>query len=543
MRRSAFLVIAAVLCLPAVSTQARQSADCFTDLVVVSPSLNQYLPRGSEAALQNMRGNTISFSVQWTGGNYYTDKHKIVAYLVGVTRKPGLNINTGDTLDPDFVFDEALNPAWEFPGDEAPTYDSLNRLTIVTKGEILAYTPVPIVVSSYDFGGTATIYAQAVECAPSQSYTFPVDFDTDGLPDAWETGKFFWTQDGGRIAYNPGLTVTPGIMAAQDGASDQDKDDRAAAVHTQLGDGLTAAEEYRGVTIQGVPGRLEEHSTFGPANGGPSGDKGGPDVKDIFVYDGKYTIGKGPKKTSGDLFLGGNSYLSDFKCIWHKILLNEMTSNKGLAGDVNKNGEFTKQKAIWLANDSITFDGRDLLGFSSNSVKDASTVKIDAADISALATAAGTPNFQTLLNWHVAHELGHKLSLIHPTTTRTFANPVPAADATSYFSVGVKDLRFWMPRTEAGTAKHDLEFVMNYAGKKATVGQNGRIDTTDTIAIHGAQHKCQVNQASTMVNIAAGNVLNLEGHIGRLLDPVVELENPQSLLKAETDQKNIKIKN
>jgi len=506
-----------------------------TVLTAVTP-IETYLPRGDAGGLQYFRGNVIVFAASWRGSSQSPPK-KIIAHLTGLTNFTGVNINSGDTTDPDYVFDAELNGDWDLPNDISVVYTGKNDIVMTTKNAVAQNTTVPIIVSSYDFGGTGTLQIETDDGISSQPITFPLDTDHDTLPDAWEDGKMYWTANGQHLAYNTGATVSPGITAASDGKSDQDRDDRAAAVHTQLGDGFTAFEEYRGATVMGAAGRFEEHSTDGPANGGYSGDAGGPDVKDLFIFDGQYDD-NGAKK---DIFRKGNASLSDFKLIWHKIKQTEMRSKQGFAGQVNFNDGFTAQKAVWVADDTLGGKDRNLLGLSTTSVRDGIKVKLDVKDIKALADrVGGNPTFEAILDWHVAHELGHKLSLVHPEGKRTWIAQAPDPNAVNYFPVA-RNIQFWMPVTNVGAAKNDLEIILKFDKHGVKVVQ--RTADGPQIQIHGAAHKSDVLQCD--VNTSIGNpetrVVTLEGHIGYLLDPVIELEVLQSLLEPEKDRKNILI--
>jgi hypothetical protein len=287
----------------------------------------------------------------------------------------------------------------------------------------------------------------------------------------------------------------------------------------------------------GVAGRFEEHASDGPANGGYSGNVGGPDVKDLFIYDSQYDD-NGKK----DIFRKGNTYLSDYKLIWHKIKLTEMRSKQGFAGQVNFNEGFTAQKAVWVADEAVGNKTRNLLGLSTLSVKDGIKVKIDVKDVKTLAAqVGGTPTFESILDWHVAHELGHKLSLEHALSKRTWVAQQPDPNADNYFPV-LKNIQFWMPITSVNNAKNDLEIILRFekhAVKVVQVTNNG-----PQIQIHGAAHKSDVLLCDPGTRIAnpETRVVELEGHFGYLLDPVIELEALQSLLEPNKDQKNILIK-
>jgi hypothetical protein len=500
--------------------------------------IETYLPRGEGTGDQSIKGNELVFLVSWRGSTGASPQ-KLLAFLTGVTNHTGVNINSGDTTDPDFVFDAVLNGAWDLPNDISTVYNGRNDVAMSTADPVEQNTTVQIIVSSYDFGGEGKLRVETEDGLSFSEISFPLDTDKDTLPNAWETGKKYWTADGQHLPYLIGSTISPGITAATDGKSDQDRDDRAAAVHSQLGDGFTAYEEYRGATVMGVAGRFEEHSTDGPANGGFSGDRGGPDVKDLFVYDSQYDDA-GAKK---DIFRKGNTYLSDYKLIWHKIKIGEMRSKKGLAGEVNFNGGFTAQKAVWVADVRLGGQDRNLLGFSSLSVKDGAKVKLDVTDIKALSDKVGAaPGFESILDWHVAHELGHKLSLEHAVSHRTWIAQT-AANAVNYLTAQARNsIQFWMPITSVGTARNDLEIIMGFEKRAPRVTQ--RTQNGPQIQIHGAAHSSDVLivDVGTAIQNPETRTLDLEGHFGYLLDPVIELESLQALLEPEKDRKNILIK-
>ena len=125
----------------------------------------------------------------------------------------------------------------------------------------------PLTLHAFDFGGQVLLHARAAFTLPDgtavvleKDFTLPKDTDNDGLPDAWEQqfGDLSATEDSDTSESNP-----------------------------YVGDGLTAAEEYRGF-VWGSPlvrvGPDETYQTPAYVLQGPVEHfRGNPQRKDLFV--------------------------------------------------------------------------------------------------------------------------------------------------------------------------------------------------------------------------------------------------------------------
>lgn len=126
-------------------------------------------------------GNTKDFEVWFTGG----DRPRHIVVRLRSTRHAGACNNYRTSEEWGRQRDIAIEPKRNTDWVIVDGYQHLGRVALTVK----ALPPdkrVTISVSSFDWGGTGAIVAQAEGCEPTAEISFPRDTDRDGLPDVWE---------------------------------------------------------------------------------------------------------------------------------------------------------------------------------------------------------------------------------------------------------------------------------------------------------------------------------------------------------------------
>jgi hypothetical protein len=260
----------------------------------------------------------------WTGG---TGTRKLTA-IITATKLPGISLNEGSAKEPDWAVDVKSETnkteSWSLglaAEDKVAAYGPSWGIRVIKTG-VAEGVSVKLEVHSFDFGGSCTIRVTAepeggATGGSGAPFSLPQDTDGDKLADAWEKDQEYWYKDTPttikKAKYETGVghEKSTGITAANDGESDQDLDAVASPVHAVFGDGISAFDEYRGLTIQGVHKRFNQL-----ADDGPIGGSGGTALKDAFIFP--------EKKGQVDLFRGANTYLKPLGVLWHVIKKDEM---------------------------------------------------------------------------------------------------------------------------------------------------------------------------------------------------------------------------
>lgn len=164
--------------------------------------------------------NKKKFKATVTPADGNKDKYRIRFRLVGVSKQPGTNNNTGDSKEFDLVFKKQ-------EGFDDPTEDGQTIIQTAAEGNVAT-----VEVTSTDYGPIGTIVAE-VEYKKGlfeKSTALPViaDADTNDIEDAWDA-KF------------------PAEGAGKKASSDLDDKPE---LNKDKGDGFSRYEEYRGFTIQ-----------------------------------------------------------------------------------------------------------------------------------------------------------------------------------------------------------------------------------------------------------------------------------------------------
>lgn len=411
------------------------SPDCDTTLEIVDKDI--YLPRGDESGDELKKGNAFNARIKWEVRNGAWDgtKRKFLVRFEGPLPLKGSCNNKGEKSLPDYTFEAGDNPVWKVE-DGVPEYEGIQDRAMVTRDKYGPGEWVPIVVRSYDFGAWTKVVGSAEGC-PEKEDRCPKDTDEDTLPDLWELGKRFFDDNGNVLEYNIASKKTyngePDDTSDRDGGFDPGSPDKVppwgtpAKVHDEPGDGFTAFEEYRGVFVQGKHYRMNELlNDCGPAF---STSNRGTLIKDVFVHDPDEMI----QKNSRVLPQHGVTY--------HRIKQDEMSvataDGAPAAGFVDDNSVNQGQRAILLKSDSNISGYGYTPGFSINGdsrpvlvAKD--RIDFDSKDIeycvriilSRLEVRTRNLDKDDLLNFTVAHEFGHKMTLKHNESELT---NVPAA--------------------------------------------------------------------------------------------------------------------
>jgi len=428
---------------------------CDTQLEIVDKDV--YLPRGDEGGDELKKGNAFNARIKWevTNGHWDGTKRKFIVRLEGHSPLKGSCNNKGEKYLPDYVYEAGDNPLWKIE-DGVPEYAGIQDRAMVTRD---AYGPgewVPIVVRSYDFGAWTKVVGSAEGC-PEKQDRCPKDTDEETLPDLWELGKKFFDDNGNVLEYSIASKNTyagePDDTSDRDGGFNPFGTDRVppwttpAKVHDELGDGFSAFEEYRGVFVQGKHYRMNELlNDCGPQ---VSPSYRGTLLKNVFVHD------------PDELIQKNSRVLPQHGVHFHRIKLDEMSvataDGNPAAGYVDDNSLDRSQRAIFLkAQHPIPAAYGYTPDFSINGdirpvLIDKQNIEFDSKDIeycvriilSRLEVRSRHVDYDDLLNFTVAHEFGHKMSLKHNESELTnVPEPVPAYDNTVYwhetFPTGVR---------------------------------------------------------------------------------------------------------
>ena len=287
--------------------------------IMAPPNFGSYLPQGDPGGFELFRGNTITVKVSWSEGDPTITHLQLTANLelddtvIGKARA-GNCINSGEVdvgdhaneLHPDWGIRAQGNGLWNLTGKEYDQLEGRPRLSATTKLSYPRNTPVSLTITSYDWGGWVRLRAGALGYATVENLplNIPIDSDNDMLPDAWESKQ---------------------KISNLSGDSDEDFDSRGPFgpqnnKHSQLGDGFSAFEEYRGAIVKGEHRRFDEMRNDGPKNPlfiGEGQEIGGPHVKDVFVIDDGYSIESG--LTADFIHRKFSEGLVDLAVVWHKI--------------------------------------------------------------------------------------------------------------------------------------------------------------------------------------------------------------------------------
>jgi hypothetical protein len=371
------------------------------------PELPVWLPEGDADGNELLPGNRLQGTCTWKGSG----PPRRISIRVSPSTEPGQSTNIGDADYEDYAFEELYNTAvWKL-GDPL-AYPGTASLTMVTRQEIPAGQAVPFILSSYDWRGTCTVVAATLDDpACKNQKDVPQDSDKDRLPDPYEALSALWTAGRELKAYNPGAANSGGKGGKADAESDDDLDHRSPPMQEQFGDGLTAFEEYGAIRVNGKVKR-----TYDQDNDGPGGDAGGTHVKDAYLWDGGAAGGN-------PLFHGDNLYLDDFKLIWHLMAAADMPT----PGIVNKNGNGSQRAVKLISADVKDPNTREpLLGLAGALKWNVNVhVRINTTYIRDLSRKLDLP-LKELLDWTVAHEIGHRLGLEHNKGSRTLTAEAPA---------------------------------------------------------------------------------------------------------------------
>jgi hypothetical protein len=498
---------------PGAPESLRGETPCATDVSIPGKAI--WLPEGNKFGDEMQPGNYIAVSCVWTGG--HPGEKKKIKVTLAPSRKRGQCINSGDQMHEDFTLENSLNSEkWDLTGPDL-VYPSFQTTEAETREPVEADTPVTIFVTSYDWRGVFSISGEADGCHPDSDGA-PLDTDGDSLPDAFEGQAKYWNRDTGeRLTYNPNLARSPGISGANDGVDDSDVDlpyGGGPPVHEVLGDGLTAYEEYGALLVQGVV-----HRTIS-AQDDRTGQTGGTDKKDLYLFDPT----QGASTT--EMFQPAtNPFLSDFGLIWHRIKANEMTNDGTLkAGVINKN-ENANQRAVKLERkDGLTRKGIELLGDAQSfSIRDGLTVQINVRRIQDVADDYNLSS-RLLLDFVVAHEIGHKLSLPHNEGNRKFkaVAPDPPNRADWFAGNTAKALEYWVPifKGKSGGAQ-ELEFPDPDALSIVVRKQGTKAQPKDMqVEAHGVGHDARIYLIQSKDPVPQATEVKIQAHEKNLMDPV-----------------------
>jgi len=431
------------------------SPDCDTTLEITDK--DTYLPRGDESGDELKKGNAFNARIKWEvrNGPWDGTKRKFIVRFEGPLPLKGSCNNKGEKSLPDYVFEAGDNPVWKVE-DGVPEYEGIQDRAMVTRDKYGPGEWVPIVVRSYDFGAWTKVVGSAEGC-PEKEDRCPKDTDEDTLPDLWELGKRFFDDNGNILEYNIASKKTyngePDETSDRDGGFNPGGTDKVpqsaepARVHDEMGDGFTAFEEYRGVFVQGKHYRMNELLN----DGGPqaSTSNRGTLMKNVFVHDPDEMIQKRSR------------VLPQHGVQFHRIKKDEMSvetaDGKPAAGFVDDNSVNRGQRAIFLKADTdfpATYGytpGFSINGDSRPVLVDKSRIQDDSKDIEYVVRyvlirmdiRTRHLDFDDLLNFTVAHEFGHKMSLKHnDSELSNVPAAVPAYNNTVYwhetFPTGVR---------------------------------------------------------------------------------------------------------
>lgn len=425
----AILLSLAISPAPRLSARAVQEmtgASCETFLEILGKE--SYLPRGDESGDERKPGNSFVARIKWepVGGHDPEKRRRFVVRLEGPPTLKGSCDNQGKESLPDYILEAGDNPIWVIV-DGVPEYAGDQNRAAVTRDEYGPGEWVNIVVRSYDFGAWTYVVGSAVGC-PEKKDRMPKDSDEETLPDLWELGKRFYDDAGNSLEYSIGAKAT--YAGEDDAESDRDGGFvppgrrnntlpvEPAKVHDEPGDGFTAFEEYRGVFVQGKHYRMNELTN----DGGPevASSHRGTAMKNIFILD--------PHKWVNDRGV----VLREHGVQFHRIKREEMSvetyEGQPAAGFMDDNSAAKSQRAIELVSRVIAEFGNSM-GFSINReplpiVINDGFIRYEANDVQYILRIVGDgrdPNnvrwgrmdFDEMLHYTLAHEIGHKLNLRH----------------------------------------------------------------------------------------------------------------------------------
>lgn len=235
-------------------------------------------------ANESLPGNSHRFVVEWFERNAAGEnvpsgiQHNLRVLITWVTQIPGVASNYGSRTDADFQILEADNAGWTV----------VNIAEATTVAAYASGVPVAFQVAAFDGAAEMKIKAQLFDAGPpvgpvlleGPEHLFPLDNDElnarDHLPNGWESSHGLnpatvhshsndFTDDQEDIDASPQVDVTSGRPGEPPGSR---------TGLGQLGDGLTAWEEYRGFFAKG--------QFVSPD----------PQVKDLFVVS-EYAAGPG----------------------------------------------------------------------------------------------------------------------------------------------------------------------------------------------------------------------------------------------------------
>ncbi len=515
--------------------QESGSGQCKTHIEI--PEKPTWLPEGNPSGDELKKGNSFVAHVWWTGDG---DPRKLT-----VTIKPsglkGQCLNKGEKSFPDYTIEAGFNPLWDL-ADAVPDYAGDQAMTATTKQRYPKDTKVPIKITSYDWGGRVDITAQAQGCDPVPE-DMPLDTDKDTLPDRWEENQWFWNdrnpQNQMLDKYDTSRKDSGGI-----GVDDADKDmdvgwtgeegpAGAARVHDELGDGFCTFDEYRGLFVKGKHYRFDELKTDIGAKAGVKG----PALKNLFIHD-------------PDDHIFASRFIQLHRFDVHVINADEMrTLEPGKAGVVNPNSERTPQQhAVWIQEAALQGDenGR-VFGFAQSFSINAEPKPIQMSKPNMkYDTDNMTPRGHNLKDFQayvVAHELGHKLSLEHPSKPIAEGNDQSRAYTEANYWVtagnaGVSFVHVWVVVQELVDRKAgrpQTTYLSIFRPFTAVSGLNGK----DTTQIHGDNHDARVMDIAFSPKPAAGTLWQ---HKGELMDSYHEHAKLQDKMPA-AELKKEKLRN
>jgi len=234
-------------------------------------------PQGGSAI--DSSGDTVTVQVILRNSGGVEQVIDSAAIVLGSSRHPGVATNDVETCTSGICADD-------FSFSTTPGTTSQTGAISAGKATVDLY--------SFDFGGQATISAtvtgtvDGTAVTTTATRTFPVDTDGDRLPDFFETDHGFDPND----AFSIGTDV-------DDGEQDVDT----SASNTNIGDGLTNFEEYRGIVLD-LDDCVGATRTF---------EETDPHSKDLFVRGVGYANSCNPPAVANlqnfDLeWEGGNAY-------------------------------------------------------------------------------------------------------------------------------------------------------------------------------------------------------------------------------------------
>ena len=454
-------------------------------------------------------GNEIVLTVWWYDPSVPPNTQFSLMVTVTTTNIEGQCSNSGEYMLEDYAIEDVRNMGigglppmrdWGFSVSDDLDYDGLETL-ITESRPLYSGEQLTLRITSYDWMGFCTI---TVTGDPGTAmHECPLDAEGDYIPDARESAQ-----------------------QVQGKPDDQDRDSRATPVHLQRGDGLPAGLEKRGIKRFGTVQMTENMPDTAGSN-----TYGGANIKDVFINYPGIELDPGPM-----FFPNPNPYIYDHGIVWHYIKTDETEpGGAGLARWMIDTGGPVRrvQRTILIRDRTPIIDPISKvrrLGESNKSVSSGVPVDLDTGYIQDQATAAEI-EYTALLGWTVAHEIGHKLSLPHNESERTYEgdmpNPEPAPSLTKYYTTGPdSNIAFWTRSLGSGANTKTLELLsrLENAGNNKIITNTGAVTAAPgTLTEHNVQHSYGRYAAVLNGAVQQANPLTLiiETHLGNLMDPIL----------------------